>query len=214
MTPSKTRSDRLARTVFTRLLPAAPLALAGAARTAPAALPTSPVEWPLSEGGNGHVYEYVVPTGTPAISWTEARDAAAARTFSGINGHLATITSEAEQQFLVSHISLNTAAGPDAWIGGFQPPGVASPRQRWTWITGEPFDDFTAWRAGEPNDWFGDEQYLSAAGTGGPGMWLWNDNYVDGVPAAYLVEYELAPEPAGAAILCLSGVAMLLRRRR
>lgn len=47
----------------------------------------TPVQWPLSEGGNGHFYEFVDMHG---VLWTQARDGAAAMSWSGASGHLAT----------------------------------------------------------------------------------------------------------------------------
>jgi hypothetical protein len=214
MTPSRTRS-----VLFARVLYCAPLALVVHPFAAAAALPVGPVEWPVAEGGNGHLYEYVIPPNQPPlISWTGARDAAAAaaRSQAGMPGHLATITSDAERLFLATHFSSGAAAGLDAWIGGFQPPGMA-PAAGWTWITGEPWS-FTAWRSGEPNDsnGGGDEQYLSTSTTGAPVNWLWNDNRINGVPAAYFVEYEPPlPEPtAAAALFAATGLALMRRRRK
>jgi hypothetical protein len=81
-----------------------------------------PVEWQLSEGGNGHWYAL-----DPTIRlWPEAREAATAR-----GGHMATITSSAEQQFARGLCPSST------WIGGVQPPGSCEPGCGWTWITGE-----------------------------------------------------------------------------
>ena len=51
-----------------------------------------------SNGGNGHVYEYVQSPGT----WTTARTAAATRTFRGVTGHLVTITSAFENALVGS----------------------------------------------------------------------------------------------------------------
>jgi len=63
----------------------------------------------------------------------------AANACRGFGGHLATITSLAEQRF-VSQIIF-----PDSWIGASAPDGVS-----YAWETGEPFS-FAAWIAGEPN---------------------------------------------------------------
>src|SRR3954453_18984774 len=58
------------------------------------------VHWATSDGGNGHAYEFVDFGAN--TSWTTARDYAAARCYLGSGGHLVTITSQAESEFLRS----------------------------------------------------------------------------------------------------------------
>ena len=60
---------------------------------------------------NGHFYEYV-PSAN--VTWTDAGTAAAARTFRGVNGYLATITSETENQFVAESIQ----GASNVWIDG------------------------------------------------------------------------------------------------
>ncbi len=72
------------------------------------------------QGTNGHWYEMVweeIP-----LSWSEARDAAAARSYSGMSGHLATITSQEEYLFLISSSFLGPGHlyGHRVWLGGYQ----------------------------------------------------------------------------------------------
>lgn len=90
--------------------------------------------WPKPEGGNGHWYQ-AVANGAP-LCWTEARDRAIAA-----GGHLATITSAAEDAWICSQIITGTPGlyrpgcgwdGP--MIGGFKLSG-----SNWQWVTGEPF---------------------------------------------------------------------------
>jgi hypothetical protein len=57
-----------------------------------------PIQWPSSSGGNDHYYEFVP---AQAIEWSDAQTAAAARTFNGQNGYLATLTSAAEDSLQV-----------------------------------------------------------------------------------------------------------------
>jgi hypothetical protein len=126
--------------------------------------------WP----GNGHVYVFVLPSA--GISWTGADEAARA-----MGGHLATISSQAENEFVFSLLG-----GRDLiWIGGRQPAGAPEPAGNWGWITGEPFD-FTAWAAGQPNN-DGDEDAIRYGSSTEP---TWNDSEHGAVNNGYVVEIE------------------------
>jgi hypothetical protein len=97
---------------------------------------------------NGHYYRVM----TRPLSWDNARVVAFSQTHDGVRGHLATITSAAEQAFIES-IAPNQA---HVWLGGFQPPGSSEPDGNWQWVTGEPFS-YSHWRLfdgqpEEPND--------------------------------------------------------------
>ena len=88
-----------------------------------------PVQNPI----NGHNYEVVIP---PALlDWYMARDAAAARSFGGAAGHLATITTQQEQNFIRVHFG--DGAGLDLhgiWLGGLQDhnaPDYSEPAGGW-----------------------------------------------------------------------------------
>src|SRR3990172_6025213 len=107
--------------------------------------------WEVADGGNGHWYEVLtgpqLPNGVPGIiSWADANLDAQAR-----GGHLATITSAAENGFVFSlaavplfwsHIPEGAYFGP--WLGGFQAPDAQDPASDWIWVTGEPFE-YTNW---------------------------------------------------------------------
>lgn len=88
-----------------------------------APIPALPVRW----SGNCHYYEFVRGT----FTWPEARAAALARTHLGVPGHLATITSAAENAFINSAFNAGLAE-QGAWIGGHEPAddGV------WRWADG------------------------------------------------------------------------------
>lgn len=109
------------------------------------------VEWPINQGGNGHSYQAImVPEG---IRWHEA-DAEARR----LGGHLVTITSQQENDF-VSNLIVNDggfwkphqdgASGP--WIGGWQPRNSPEPGGGWRWVTDEGFT-YTNWEFGQPDN--------------------------------------------------------------
>ena len=119
---------------------------ASAAMVAAQAMGQQAVEWKVSEGGNGHWYQWVrVPAG---ISWSDSQAWCVSR-----GGYLATATSSSENAFIFS-LTLPTSAwqnrfGP--WLGGYQLPGSAEPAGGWTWVTGEPWS-FTSWWSWEPSN--------------------------------------------------------------
>lgn len=65
-----------------------------------------PCEWPVSEGGNGHYYEVIDmgPTSATWLTWEQARAAAEAASYLSVPGHLATITSAEEEQFIIDNL--------------------------------------------------------------------------------------------------------------
>ena len=58
------------------------------------------VSWDRDEGGNGHYYQIVPLSG----NWTDADAFADGLTFNGMPGHLVTITSESERDFIQSFL--------------------------------------------------------------------------------------------------------------
>ena len=73
----------------------------------------APIQWPETGGGNGHYYEIVL---SDWITWNDARAGAAAMSYAGVDGHLATFTTSAEQDFLVG---VYGGAPMDLlWLGG------------------------------------------------------------------------------------------------
>jgi hypothetical protein len=128
---------------------------------------------------DGSYYELV---SAPGLTWYQANDAANATALVGCAyPHLATVTSQAEWDFLISA----GFATPLYFLGGYQEAGSTEPAGGWQWVTGEPWD-YTAWAGGEPND-LGGEDHLQTWYSNG-----WNDikydnvYYVDG----YIVEYD------------------------
>ena len=90
--------------------------------------------------------------------------------------YLATITSQAEQDFVSS--SFANFRG-EFWLGGYQSPQSEADRRNnpaddWHWVTGEVWD-FTNWRRGEPNEWRGRlEDHLGIWNNGRGWNWHWN----------------------------------------
>ncbi len=132
----------------------------------------------------GHYYEYVADVGIP---WTEARVKAEERTYNGLPGYLATITSADEAQLT------GEQADGTGWIGGSD----AEVEGTWKWVTGPeagtvfwmgdsngfaPNGAFSFWNTGEPNN-LGDENYahVTAPNVGIRGSW--NDLRNSGEPS-------------------------------
>jgi len=145
--------------------------------------------WPVAEGGKGHAYQAVAVQ--ELIPWTSANQIAALA-----GGYLATITSQAENDFVYAMSAdlfvqaMGNYYGP--WLGGYQLPGAPEPAGGWVWVTGEPFE-YAAWAVGEPSQTAGplNEDRIHYLGHGGPAP-AWNDqtNSSDFGPMAYVVEYD------------------------
>jgi hypothetical protein len=186
----------------------------------PSPAEATPIQWAVSSGGNGHYYE-AVDRQFVAFSWTSANADANSRTFAGLQGHLATLTSAAETAFVVATFP-QAASAFGYVIGGFQLPGSPEPGGGWQWVTGESFI-YTNWISGEPNNAGGTEDIIHlrdgvghwndlSSGPGGNGLWgPGSSSY------GYLIEYSFpvaqTPEPVSMALLGL-GVAMLWAGRR
>ncbi len=149
---------------------------------------SSPVQWPVADGGNGHYYERVDMQEGAAITWQDAKNAAEARSYLGASGHLATITSGSENQFIVATFLLSTPPGQfygQYWLGGFQDP---YPGGSWQWITGEVWT-YSNWWVTEPS---GDGCCLEIASSsiGPPNLpGTWNDEASTRTLGGYIVEY-------------------------
>ncbi|HKQ50664.1 MAG TPA: hypothetical protein VJZ71_21515 [Phycisphaerae bacterium] len=165
------------------------------------------VLWSSLNGGNDHYYERVDDLG---LTWDQARVAAENRTYSGVDGYLATITSAAENGFIINN--LGGAALIKYSLGGFQISESQEPAGGWQWVTGEPWS-YTNWAPGEPNNSgpFGPESALTFRGDVNPAIGLWNDvtqnHPLDG---GYVVEYP-TPEPATFFMMC--ALVVTIRRR-
>jgi VCBS repeat-containing protein len=122
----------------------------------------------------GHYYQAI--NNVSAISWTAARDAAAATTFNGLTGYLATITSANENAFVLSKLPA------DGWIGASD----AALEGTWKWVTGPEAGtvfsigndspvtqsgQYANWNANEPNDAGGEDYAEFYSGGGNSGQW-------------------------------------------
>lgn len=114
--------------------------------------------------GNSHHYIFVRLQGA---SWQEA-ETDLENLLPGF--HLATITSQEEQDF-VTEVMTNTGLSFQFWIDRYQdiPKPEADPSAGWNWVTGEPWS-YTNWNSIEPNNAGGFEDHLAMDGFRG-----WND---------------------------------------
>ena len=110
---------------------------------------------------NGHSYY----RSTGSMTWTSAKQACI-----NMGGHLVTITSAAENNFV-----FNT--WPSGWIG-FTDESVEG---QWRWVTGESVT-YTNWNGGEPNN-AGNEDYAQFVSGG-----RWND--LPNISLPYVLEFD------------------------
>lgn len=168
-----TNGNRARLRVATCLAVAAGL---GVAATAVAAGSANPA--------NGHTYDVVeVPGG---ITWADANAAAQSMANGGslCPGHLATVTSQAESDFLVA--TFGGALLNLKWLGGFQNPAGVEPAGGWEWVTGEAWS-YTNWGGSEPNNLGNEDALVLFFGNG-----TWNDapeGFLYG-SGGYVVEYD------------------------
>jgi hypothetical protein len=160
---------------------------------------------PHGPGGTYNLYQLI----TTPRSFAEAHADAQSRTIAGVQGHLATIHSAAENATVRS---ARLASATDLWIGltdretyagaaeagnssamplppAGSPPAAGQRGHGFAWVTGEPLT-FMNWAAQSPND-SGGEDFAVMTTFG-----QWNDrNDAGDVPAGlnrpYVVEYEL-----------------------
>lgn len=131
---------------------------------------------------NGHLYNRMAAP----FSWTEAKLAAEELFVGGVQGHLVTITSATENDF-VEGLSNQCDCSNFAWIGATDE-GLEG---TWEWVTGEPFD-YSKWGSMEPNNVGGAENYAIMNWISGDGEW--NDVPVDWLVGivAYIVEWDVS----------------------
>lgn len=147
---------------------------------APPAANTAPVLNPA----NGHYYD-AVPVLT---NWHAAKALAETQCYRGLPGHLVTITTQEENDFIVANFpQVKGTQFEEYWIGAFQPPTSPEPGGNWQWITGEAFS-FPNWSGGEPNNAGGNED--AAHFYAGSGDGRWNDRPATDSMAGYVIEYE------------------------
>jgi hypothetical protein len=156
--------------------------------------------------GTGHYYEFV----PGSQNWAAAQPAAAARTYYGLQGYLATVTSAAENSFINSKLSVTgwigasdqAVEGQWKWVTG--PEGLANSGAGTLFFTGQgntgSVVTYANWNSGEPNNAGGAENWAQFFAGG-----LWND-LGSGNNLGSVVEYGGMP---GDPTLQLSGTKNL-----
>ena len=103
------------------------------------------LQWKTEDGGNGHWYERV----NASVTWHQAKQQA-----EDMGGHLATLTSDAENTYVYDNFG---EAG--AWLGGTDEDSEGT----WRWVTGEPWG-YTRWHSVQPDNASSGEHYLDYHG--------------------------------------------------
>jgi|GEM_PF-1880935 len=184
---------------------------------------------------NGNCYQIIDGS---TFNWDDAKIAAVSQTYNSVSGHLATITSPGETNFIVS--SFGTGLN-GKWLGGSQPVVDTNGDGPWVWVTGEPWS-YTNWLApplfvgDEPNNlelWVDNPDYPATSNDpyiptgihennlqfhGVPGTW---NDAISSSTAGYLVEFDNAapagiPEFPTVALPIISVIALmfLVQRRK
>lgn len=164
------------------------------------------VQW----AGNSHYYNVVLaPKG--GITWQDAAAAAQA-----MGGYLATVHSDAENDYIFSLIQDEQYWAPADDYGNREGPWLGGRRSevdywQWAWVTGEAWT-YSYWSGGEPNNSGGVEDRAIYFGPGNSFNKVWNDVSHDYLARSYVVESNI-PEPTTMLLLGL-GIVPLCRRRK
>ena len=119
---------------------------------------SAPVEWKVSDGGNGHWYQ-VQPK---VADWFSCRVAAISQ-----GADLACLSSATESEYVATIIPYPTTTWNRGFMGGFQDPN-SEPTSGWHWVDGSPWG-FTNWDSEHQPD--GGEGFLSIYRNNGVVVW-------------------------------------------
>jgi len=151
----------------------------------------------LFNSSTGHYYEFV-PGG---YTWTQAKALAENRSYKGLQGYLATITSGAEQNFIISRLGFSDWGG---WIGASD----AAADGIWKWVTGPEAGrvfwqngrelGYNNFHPGEPNELLNSTEDYAHIWKHGGGTWndlpndvaqAWGWKHPEANSVGYYVEY-------------------------
>lgn len=139
----------------------------------------------VCDATTGHCYEVVSPVG--GVTWDAAKLAAEGMTHEGVSGHLATITSQAETDFIAQNVP-GAVGSAYNYFGGYR---IGTTGNNWAWVTGEDWD-YTNWSPTTPeptlNSYENVTEFFHNGGAGFLGHW--NDQN-GATPRGYVVEYDL-----------------------
>ncbi len=170
---------------------------------------------PLYYAGTGHYYDAIYEGPYSWITWDNANTMAQSMSHNGVQGYLATVTSQGENDFII-----NNLGGPhllnNFWLGGFQPPNSQEPGGNWQWVTGETWS-YTNWYGGEPNNTYGGECGVLPAGSPEDRLHFfwevgeWND-FPGVIPMpGFIVEYDTkAPSVPEPGTIILLGIGLIV----
>ncbi len=163
----------------------------------------SSANWTWLDGDNNTHSYYVF---SDDLTWNEAHSGLAD------GQYLATITSQAEQDALVSLMAgtgETSAFSGEYWLGGVQANPSTAADTDWRWEDTEEDFCYTCWQDGEPNDWA--DTLEMNLGTWSNYGWNWNDEHGSANIAGFIVETgesygpNCAPVPEPSTILLLGG---------
>ncbi len=145
-----------------------------------------PVVWDPAAGGNAHGYE-LIPS-RDGLTWDAAREAAEGRSWQGLAGQLAALTSSEENAWVWD--ALDHPAG--CWLGGYQLSGAGAPDADWQWLSGDPWV-FANWEPGQPDGTPSEGRLRFAPDTVTGG---WDDACATCAGLGYIVEYVPMSTPS------------------
>jgi hypothetical protein len=155
---------------------------------------------------NGHNYTLLGPS-----TWVAAETAAVS-----LGGHLATVRSQVENDWIYNTFSRYAGISRHLWVGLYDTnplvnsTNLAARRLEFAWISGEPMN-YSNWDPGEPNNWqeIGEFYGHIIAPDWGPSASLWNDTWDTdintGSPMCGVVESLLTPTVAAPTITPTGG---------